>query len=424
VANEDKSTRYQRARRRASAAAVVVDGALLTGATSGVLQRVMSGLTGFPSDSLSSAAALVAGLWTCRLLALGPVEYWAEVLMARRYGAAGVSSPAWAAAYARRGVLAGAAVAAAAVVVAASRAAAGTWWWLMAALVVVGLVGAAVRVVPALVTASADVAPLDRPALDARLQRLAARAGVAHVDVQRWHVAGRQSAMLVGTGDRQRVLLTTGLLDSLGDEEVEVVVAHEMAHHARRDMWVSALFVVLVAGAGLYLADQVMATAAPTLRVAPAADGRALSLVGLVLYVVHLVATPLVNAVSRAQERRADRTALTWTGNPPALVRSLKRIGAAHLAEERPSLVAQAFFGSHPSVHERIAAAEAWRDGPGRARSRPEGVVDCGVRRVSAPSVARDLPGSPARTRTPIPGAGGRRADVPQAAVPRAVRCR
>jgi Zn-dependent protease with chaperone function len=69
---------------------------------------------------------------------------------------------------------------------------------------------------------------------------------------------------------------------------------------------------------------------------------------------------PLVNLVSRAQERRADRDALAWTGNAPALVRTLKRLSAAHLAEDHPPGWAAAFFNRHPGVADRIAAAESW----------------------------------------------------------------
>jgi STE24 endopeptidase len=213
---------------------------------------------------------------------------------------------------------------------------------------------------PRLAAASADVAPVVRGRLAARLQRLADRAGVAGFDVLEWKVAGRQSAVLVGAGDQQRVLLTTGLLETHAEEEIEVVVAHELAHLRRHDTWRSALLVSAVAAVALYAAARALTALGPALSLGTATDSRVLSLVGLVVFAVHWVAMPVVTAQSRAQERQADRVALGWTQNPPALVRSLRRLSAAHLSEERPSLVTQAFFGSHPSVVERIEAAEAW----------------------------------------------------------------
>ena len=49
-----------------------------------------------------------------------------------------------------------------------------------------------------------------------------------------------------------------------------------------------------------------------------------------------LAATPLVNALSRRNERRADRYALAMTGQPAAFISAMKRLAAQNLAEESP----------------------------------------------------------------------------------------
>jgi STE24 endopeptidase len=72
------------------------------------------------------------------------------------------------------------------------------------------------------------------------------------------------------------------------------------------------------------------------------------------------VMLPLGNAVSRAQERRADRFALQLTRNPAAFVSAMRRLSQQNLAEERPSWLARWLFYSHPPMPERIAAAQAW----------------------------------------------------------------
>ena len=71
---------------------------------------------------------------------------------------------------------------------------------------------------------------------------------------------------------------------------------------------------------------------------------------------------PLGNALSRAQERRADRFALRLTRNPAAFVTAMRRLSQQNLAEERPSRLARWLFYSHPPMRERIAAAQAWAD--------------------------------------------------------------
>lgn len=69
---------------------------------------------------------------------------------------------------------------------------------------------------------------------------------------------------------------------------------------------------------------------------------------------------PVGNALSRAQERRADRFALSLTRNPEAFVTAMRRLGQQNLAEDRPSALARWLFYSHPPLGERIAAAQAW----------------------------------------------------------------
>jgi STE24 endopeptidase len=69
------------------------------------------------------------------------------------------------------------------------------------------------------------------------------------------------------------------------------------------------------------------------------------------------VATPALNALSRWNERRADRYALTLTGQPAAFVSAMKRLAAQNLAEERPSRLALWLFYTHPPIAQRIDAA-------------------------------------------------------------------
>jgi STE24 endopeptidase len=77
---------------------------------------------------------------------------------------------------------------------------------------------------------------------------------------------------------------------------------------------------------------------------------------------------PVVNAISRAQERAADRYALSATHNVDAFVTAMKRLAQQNLAEEYPSALVRLLFYSHPPIRERIDAARAFgREGPSAA---------------------------------------------------------
>ena len=89
-------------------------------------------------------------------------------------------------------------------------------------------------------------------------------------------------------------------------------------------------------------------------------DVAALPLLVLTGGAVSLAFLPLVNAVSRIHERRADRYALDLTGNTAAFTSAMKRLSAQNLAEERPSRWVEMFFYRHPPIADRLDAAHAW----------------------------------------------------------------
>jgi STE24 endopeptidase len=89
-----------------------------------------------------------------------------------------------------------------------------------------------------------------------------------------------------------------------------------------------------------------------------AADPAGLPLLVLAAGAVLLASTPLVNAFSRANERRADAFALALTGRPDAFVSVMRRLGQQNLEEEAPSRLVVGLFRTPPPIEERIAAAE------------------------------------------------------------------
>jgi Zn-dependent protease with chaperone function len=89
-------------------------------------------------------------------------------------------------------------------------------------------------------------------------------------------------------------------------------------------------------------------------------DVAALPLLVLAAGAVSLVFLPLVNALSRSHERRADRYALEMTGRADAFISAMKRLAAQNLAEEHPSRVVEMLFHSPPPTSARVAAAREW----------------------------------------------------------------
>ena len=55
-----------------------------------------------------------------------------------------------------------------------------------------------------------------------------------------WQLSDRTrkaNAALAGLGRTRRILLSDTLLADHSDDEIEVILAHELAHHVHRDIW-------------------------------------------------------------------------------------------------------------------------------------------------------------------------------------------
>jgi len=369
--NEDKSTRYHRRRRRADFTGTVLVGAfLLLVAASGLAAAFRSAsewLTAWLPSMLAPGAAaalfLVGLVATVQALEL-PFAWYQSYWLERRYGLSTQILAHWLADHVK------AVTASSAVMVA------GVWavylcmrwwptaWWLVAATAFTLAMVVLARLAPILLLpVFYRVRPLRRASLSERLLHLAERAGAPVIGVYEWVIAGhtrKANAALAGVGRSRRILLSDTMLDAYTDEEIEVVLAHELAHHVHHDLWTSMLLRTVTLFGGFYLAAATIAVVAPWLGLRGPADVAGAPVLLLVAGGLSFLMLPVGNALSRAQERRADQFALRLTGNPTAFVTAMRRLGQQNLAEDRPSALARWLFYSHPPVRERIAAAEAW----------------------------------------------------------------
>jgi STE24 endopeptidase len=357
--NEDKASRYQRLKRLAS----------LAGTAAGALFLLVFVVTGL-SASLRDAAGSSTILYTIALVLLAellhvPFGLYHELALERRYGLSTQSLWKWWWDQAKGAALSLVFGIGAALIVIVLQRWSADWWWLLGALcfglILIGLTQIAPVV---LLPMFCEVKPLERASLVARLMALAERAGTRTLGVFEWRLSDRTrkaNAALAGIGATRRILLSDTLLADHTDDEIEVILAHELGHHVYRDMWSG---IALEAGrilAGFYVADLALTRFAGSFGLAGRGDAAALPLLLLAAGAVSLVLTPLFNALSRAHERRADRYALEMTGNVDAFVTAMKRLGARNLAEERPSRLVQILFYTHPPTAARIDAARRWK---------------------------------------------------------------
>jgi STE24 endopeptidase len=237
----------------------------------------------------------------------------------------------------------------------------GRLWWLAGAPVFVAIAAALAFALPYLV--KFDTEPVRDPVLAADARRLERATGAGATEVRVAIVSDYTSlanAQTMGMGPSESVVLWDTLLDGrFEDDEVRFVLAHELAHAARDHIWKSLAWFALLAF------PLALAVAEVTRRRGGLGLPENVPLAALVLAVLALVLAPVSNTITRHYEAEADWIALEATADPDGARGLFEEFADADLEDPTPPAWAQQLFGTHPTVLDRIAMAEAWsRRGP------------------------------------------------------------
>jgi len=195
------------------------------------------------------------------------------------------------------------------------------------------------------------------------------RAGIAMPEVAVYE--GEPNAFATGASkNASLVAVSTGLLASMTQEEVEAVLAHEVAHIANGDMVTLTLiqgvvntFVIFLARVVAYAVDSFLRKDEEN----SSGPGIAYTVTAIVCDILFgILASIIVAWFSRRREYRADRGAATIMGSPRPMIDALARLGGFAPGALPKNMAAagiagggvMSLFSSHPSCEERIAALQ------------------------------------------------------------------
>lgn len=196
-----------------------------------------------------------------------------------------------------------------------------------------------------------------------RVQVLSQRAGIQPPEVA---IYSSDDPNAFATGARRNhalVAVSTGLMRRMNREEVEAVLAHEIAHVANGDMVTLTLiqgvvntFVIFLSRVVGFLVDRLVFR---TER----GHGPGFWITAIVTQIfLGILASVIVMWFSRWREYRADRGSADQVG-APAMIAALERLRSEQPAQLPDSLQsfgirggARRLFSSHPPIDERIAA--------------------------------------------------------------------
>jgi heat shock protein HtpX len=225
-----------------------------------------------------------------------------------------------------------------------------------------------------------EVTPEEEPKLHGIVDRLCAladmpkpRVAIAQADMPNAFATGRNS-------DKAVLVVTTGLMRRLDDNELEGVLAHEMSHVAHKDVVVMTIasFLGIVAGLLVRFAfyGELFGGGGRSSS-NNNNNGGALPILLIVMavsVVVYAISFLLIRLLSRYRELAADRAGALLTGQPSALASALQKVSGAmsaiptkDLREAQPlnafyfapafkadTTTLSSVFSTHPSLERRL----------------------------------------------------------------------
>ena len=214
------------------------------------------------------------------------------------------------------------------------------------------------------------------PRLYAVMERLAAK---ANLPVPKLYVIPEQAPNAFATGRNPRhasVAVTQGLLESMDDEELEGVIAHELSHVRNYDILTTSI-AATIAGAITYLAHMaqwgmIFGGYGGERDDDREGGGGAFAAIAMMI-LAPFAALMLQLFLSRTREYSADETGARMVGQPYGLISALQKLGAynqripttalapttAALCIVKPLIGGgglASLFSTHPPLEDRIAA--------------------------------------------------------------------
>lgn len=175
--------------------------------------------------------------------------------------------------------------------------------------------------------------------------------------------SNRYTANVSGLMGSARIAMSDIMFKKDADiPEVRAVVGHEMGHYVLGHVWRNAIFLSVLAIAGLFLVDRLFPLATRLLGakgVTGLSDPAGYPVLGAMVVILGLLANPLSASFTRWAEAEADRFSLETAREPDGLARAL--VKTIEYRAATPSRLEEVLFYSHPSVGSRVRRAMEWK---------------------------------------------------------------
>jgi STE24 endopeptidase len=239
-------------------------------------------------------------------------------------------------------------------------------WWVWGGLIGVAFVAFVMMIFPVFIAPLFnDYQPLEEGPLRDRILSIARANGIPADNVY-WFDASRQttriSANVSGFLGTTRISLNDNLLRHTSPEEVEAVLAHEMAHyllHLPKLLIYTGLVIIVGFAVVKWGSDKALARWGKRWNIRSIGDNASLPLLIAVFSIYSFLITPIQNSIVRGSETEADIVALNMSGQPDAFARTAMRV--SDYRKVKPGPIEEMLWHHHPSGHSRVHMSMVWK---------------------------------------------------------------
>ncbi|MDQ8182177.1 M48 family metallopeptidase [Pelagicoccus sp. SDUM812005] len=238
----------------------------------------------------------------------------------------------------------------------------GEYWWIWGFGIMFGFQLVMMVLYPMLIIPLFNkLTPLEDGPLRSRLMAMSDKAGFKCNAIQVIDGSKRSAhsnAYFTGFGKFRRIVLYDTLIEQLGEDEIEAVLAHEIGHYKRGHIpkMIASSAAMMFGGFWIigYLADN--EAFFHGFGFEETNIGIAFLLFGLIGGLFTFWMTPIFNVLSRKHEYEADAFARDVVGDWKPLSRALRSLSEKNLSNLQPHPAYSGFHYSHPTLLEREAA--------------------------------------------------------------------
>ena len=243
-------------------------------------------------------------------------------------------------------------------------------WWLLAWAVVVPVSFVSAVIYPVAISPLFNsYLPMKPSPLRTQILEMANRAGIGGAEIYVEDTSKRTShvnAYVIGIGPTTRIVLNDTALKELPEDQLLAMMGHEMGHYSEKHIWIGLTVGAVGSIFLLWVLSRCMEFALTKRGAAWGIDSMrdpgSIPLLFGCIYVLTLLGQPAGNAVSRIMEHRADIYGLRLTRLNDATARLFIGFAERDFSDPDPPKLLHLWFGTHPTLKERIDFAKSYRE--------------------------------------------------------------